>query len=121
MEKIGDLFINFGEQSGIWQFFQGDWRNFIMLIIAVVLLYFAIFKDVEPYLLIPIAFGMLLVNLPLGEVFIKPLSVEYNYQTFAEYLNISEEKALDLFKQILASAGDAEWAKGLTADFRTYY
>ena len=116
MEKIGDLFINFGEQSGIWQFFQGDWRNFIMLIIAVVLLYFAIFKDVEPYLLIPIAFGMLLVNLPLGEVFIKPLSVEYNYQTFAEYLNISEGKALDLFKQILASAGDAEWAKGLTAD-----
>ena len=43
----------------------------VYLIIAVVLLYFAIFKDVEPYLLIPIAFGMLLVNLPLGEVFIK--------------------------------------------------
>ena len=34
-----------------------------MIAIAVLLLYLAIFKDAEPYLLIPIAVGMLLVNL----------------------------------------------------------
>lgn len=116
MEKIGELFVNFGEQSGIWQFFQGDWRNLIMLVIAVVLLYFAIFRDVEPYLLLPISFGMLLVNLPLGEIFVKPLSSEYTYETFATYLGIETDLAKQLFENMLASAGDAEWAKGLTID-----
>lgn len=101
MEKIGELFINFGEQSGIWQFFQGDWRNLIMIIIAVVLLYFAIFRDVEPYLLIPIAFGMLLVNLPLGEIFVKPLSNKYTYETFASYLGIDENLSKELFIKAL--------------------
>ncbi len=38
----------------------------IMICIACILLYLAIHKEYEPYLLIPIGFGMLLVNLPLG-------------------------------------------------------
>lgn len=38
----------------------------IMICIACLFLYLAIFKGYEPYLLIPIAFGMLLVNLPLA-------------------------------------------------------
>jgi oxaloacetate decarboxylase beta subunit len=37
-----------------------------MLVIACFFIYLAIAKGYEPYLLIPIAFGMLLVNLPLG-------------------------------------------------------
>lgn len=40
--------------------------NLIMLTIALVLLYLAIKKGFEPLLLLPIAFGMLLANLPLG-------------------------------------------------------
>ena len=36
----------------------------IMIIIACILLYLAIKKEYEPYLLLPISFGMLLVNLP---------------------------------------------------------
>ncbi|MGI6343775.1 MAG: sodium ion-translocating decarboxylase subunit beta [Bacillota bacterium] len=40
--------------------------NLIMLVVACVLLYLAIVRKYEPLLLIPIAFGMLLVNLPLG-------------------------------------------------------
>ena len=58
--------VEFFKQSGIAQFFtMGEgWKNLIMLLIALVLLYLAIKKDFEPYLLIPIAFGMLLINLP---------------------------------------------------------
>ena len=42
--------------------------NLIMLIVAGVLLYLAVKKDVEPLLLVPIGFGCLLVNIPLGDL-----------------------------------------------------
>ncbi len=42
------------------------WGNAVMLLIAGLLIYLAIAKKMEPLLLIPIGFGMLLVNLPLG-------------------------------------------------------
>lgn len=51
--------------SGILQssgFATNDWRNYVMIGIACVLLYLAIKKQFEPLLLLPIAFGMLLVN-----------------------------------------------------------
>lgn len=41
-------------------------KYLIMIVIALVLLYLAIKKGFEPLLLVPIAFGMLLANLPLG-------------------------------------------------------
>ena len=60
-EDIG----NFFSDSGIAQLFaDGGWKNLIMLAIACVLIFLAIKKDFEPYLLIPIGFGMLLVNFP---------------------------------------------------------
>jgi len=69
-EAIKQFFI----ETGIAKFFTepGVWKNFIMIIIALVLLFLAIKKDFEPYLLLPIAFGMLLVNLPLAakEIFV---------------------------------------------------
>ncbi len=40
-----------------------DWSNYVMILIACVLFYLAIKKQYEPLLLLPIAFGMLLVNL----------------------------------------------------------
>lgn len=40
-----------------------DWQNYVMIGIAIVLMYLAIKKQYEPLLLLPIAFGMLLVNL----------------------------------------------------------
>ena len=60
-EDIG----NFFGDSGIAQLFTNDgWKNIIMLSVACVLIFLAIKKDFEPYLLIPIGFGMLLVNFP---------------------------------------------------------
>ena len=49
-------------------FEAGGWKNLIMIAVACVLLFLAIKKQFEPLLLLPIAFGMLLVNLPLGGV-----------------------------------------------------
>ena len=51
--------------QGIWAssgFLGNDPRNYVMIIIALALLYLAIKKEFEPLLLLPIAFGMLLVN-----------------------------------------------------------
>ncbi len=47
--------------------------NLIMICIACTFLYLAIKKGYEPYLLIPIAFGMLLVNLPLAGLMDGPI------------------------------------------------
>ena len=68
---IGEIIQKFLGDSGIVQFFTNanyGWQNAVMLIIACVLLYLAIFRSFEPYLLIPIAFGMLLVNLPVASI-----------------------------------------------------
>jgi len=48
-----------------------DWRNVVMLGIAGILLYLGIKKDCEPLLLLPIAFGCILVNIPLSDVMMK--------------------------------------------------
>ena len=44
-------------------FFSLTWGNYIMIVVALVFLYLAIAKDYEPLLLVPIAFGILLVNI----------------------------------------------------------
>ena len=61
-----DAIVNFLQQTGIYQFFTIDngWKNLIMIGIACVLCYLAIVKKFEPLLLLPIAVGMLLTNLP---------------------------------------------------------
>ncbi len=47
-------------------FFNLTWGNYLMIVVALVLLYLAIAKDYEPLLLVPISFGMLLVNIYPG-------------------------------------------------------
>jgi oxaloacetate decarboxylase beta subunit len=47
-------------------------QQLLMIVIALVLLYLGIFKKYEPLLLVPISFGMLLVNLPLGNLMAPP-------------------------------------------------
>ncbi len=50
-----------------------DWRTCLMLFIACVLLYMGIGKGFEPLLLVPIAFGMLLANLPITGLMNEPV------------------------------------------------
>ena len=61
MEVIQQLI----ETSGVYNL---TIQNVIMLIIACVFLYLGIKRGYEPYLMVPIAFGMLLVNLPFSRV-----------------------------------------------------
>ncbi len=63
--NIGDTIFKLWNESGFVGLFT-HWQNVVMIIIACVLLYLAIVKQFEPLLLVGIAFGMLLSNLPLN-------------------------------------------------------
>ena len=61
---------NFLTSTGFYQFFQGEnWKSAIMLVIACILLFLGIVKKFEPLLLVPIAIGMLVTNLPGAGMF----------------------------------------------------
>ena len=68
MINIGEVLLNLWESSGFSYIFANllgsGWQNLAMIIISFVLLYFAIVKKFEPLLLLGIAFGCLLTNLP---------------------------------------------------------
>ena len=65
---LGETFVNFFESMGLTQMVE-DPRYLIMIVIACLLFYLAIVKQFEPLLLLPIAFGMLLTNLPGAGLF----------------------------------------------------
>ena len=67
MEMIKDVLVGLWESSGFYALFADGtflWQNLVMILVSFVLLYFAIAKKCEPLLLVPIAFGILLANLP---------------------------------------------------------
>ena len=65
-----EAIVNFLTSTGFYQFFQGDnWKCAVMIVIACVLLFLGIVKKFEPLLLVPIAFGMLVTNLPGAGMF----------------------------------------------------
>ena len=63
---IGEAFINLWHSTGIYSLFDGSasWQNIVMVLISFVLVYLAVVKKFEPLLLLPIAFGMFIVNVP---------------------------------------------------------
>ncbi|MCF0113058.1 MAG: sodium ion-translocating decarboxylase subunit beta, partial [Bacilli bacterium] len=84
-----DLILEFLSKTGIVSFFTGDgWMNLIMVLLGCVLLFLAIKKDYEPYLLIPIAVGMILVNI------FPAIYMTYTYA--GDGLTITSYKALTL-------------------------
>ena len=65
-----EAIIRFLQDTGFYLFTQdGNWRCLVMIGIACVLLYLGIVKKFEPLLLVPIAFGMLITNLPGANMF----------------------------------------------------
>lgn len=77
MQELLNKFIEFAQTSGFAQFFIDDnWKYIIMICVALVFMYLAIVKKYEPLLLLPIAFGMLLANLPLSGVMNPPNNEE---------------------------------------------
>ena len=84
-----DAIFNFIEQTGFYMLINGfladgGWKNLLMILISLLLLWLAIKKQFEPLLLIGIAFGMLLTNLPgadmyHGELWTKFMAHEIGY------------------------------------------
>lgn len=68
MGAILDSFVNLWHDTGIANF---NYQNGIMIIVSFIFLYLAIRRGFEPLLLVPIAFGMLLSNLPVTGIFIE--------------------------------------------------
>ena len=60
MANLGETLSNLLQQTA---FFNLSWGNSVMMLVAFVFLYLAIRKGYEPLLLVPISFGMLLVNM----------------------------------------------------------
>ena len=68
--NLGTALEKFYSEMGFTSFFIGTgWKNLVMLAVGCVLLYLAIKKEYEPLLLLPIAFGMILTNLPGAGLF----------------------------------------------------
>ena len=90
-----DSILGVFESSGFKEIFGGDnfvnggWRYLVMYLIVGVLFYLAIVKKFEPLLLLPIAFGMLLTNLPgaglyHSDLFINDTGAPLNIQEIVE-------------------------------------
>ena len=78
--NIGETLMKLVQDSGFAGFFaDGGWRNLIMIAIACVLLYLGIVKKFKPLLLVGIAFGCLLTNLPGAGL--------YNLNLWDAYIN----------------------------------
>ena len=83
-----DALLNFVQQTGFYQMFAnfGDnWGNLVMILISLLLMYLAIVKQFEPLLLLGIAFGMLLTNLPGAEMYHAELWNNFMDANHADY------------------------------------
>ncbi|MCH5321032.1 MAG: sodium ion-translocating decarboxylase subunit beta [Eubacterium sp.] len=89
LQGIWEVIVSIFSNSGYAYFFTGDggYKNLIMIIVSFVFLWLGIKKGFEPLLMIPIAFGMLLANIPGAN-----LAVQYH--------------DLDGFRDLLAGRGE---------------
>ena len=118
MTAILDSIASFFQQTGFsylfTSFMDGGWKTVVMLLISFVLLFLAIVKKFEPLLLLPIAFGMLLTNLPMAELYHPELfaggHVHWDLFGGATIINstgISQELLSGAFGQcVIAQSGD---------------
>ena len=101
MINIGDILLTLWNQSGfaalIAGFGEGGWQNLVMLTIACVLLYLAIVKKFEPLLLVGIAFGCLLSNLPNAGLYTPELWTKFMAHEIGYGTVMLEGGLLDIF------------------------
>ena len=96
--NFGEALENFYSEMGFTSFFVGTgWKNLVMLGVGCVLLDLAIKKEYEPLLLLPIAFGMILTNLPGAGLFHTEMWNE-------EFLN-PESPYYHSYRHVLAEGG----------------
>lgn len=97
---LNNLLVNMGEMfKELWNSLglnSGSWQNYVMLLISFILMYLAIVKKFEPLLLLPIAFGMFLINLPgaYSVVWGKYIDPETGEELAHTYENVQERGLL---------------------------
>ncbi len=100
MVDIGEILLNLWNSSGFAKMFAdfagGGWQNLMMIIIGCVLLYLGIVKQFEPLLLVGIAFGCVLTNLPGAGM--------YHQELWDNFMNPANE-AYHSFGAILREGG----------------
>ena len=93
--NIGEILLKLWSNSGFAYIFSGfvsdnGWQNLVMLAIACGLLYLAIVKKFEPLLLVGIAFGCLLTNLPNAGLYNQELWTNFMDATSPYYHSYGE-------------------------------
>ena len=101
MINVGDILLTLWNDSGFASLFanfgNGGWQNLVMLAIACVLLYLAIVKKFEPLLLVGIAFGCLLSNLPGAGLYHQELWTKFMAHEIGYGTVLLEGGLLDIF------------------------
>ena len=101
MVNVGDILLNLWNNSGFAAMFvgfaDGGWQNLVMLAISCVLLYLAIVKKFEPLLLVGIAFGCLLSNLPAAGLYHQELWTAFMAHEIGYGTVLLEGGLLDIF------------------------
>ena len=101
MINVGDILLNLWNNSGFAAMFvgfaDGGWQNLVMLAISCVLLYLAIVKKFEPLLLVGIAFGCLLSNLPSAGLYHQELWTAFMAHEIGYGTVLLEGGLLDIF------------------------
>ena len=90
---IGQIFVDLAKGSGFAQF-GAQWQNIIMIILACFFLYLGIKKKFEPLLLVGIAFGMLLTNLPQASEADRLFHADWWTVKEIDYLNVLQHGGL---------------------------
>ena len=98
---LGESLYNLWKSTGLYElvstFTAGGWQNLVMILISCVLFYLAIVKKFEPLLLLPIAFGMFIVNVP-GVYHILFGTKGYKITSIASNANVATGTAEELEK-----------------------
>ena len=101
MINVGEILLNLWNQSGFAAlsagFMDGGWQNLLMIVIACVLLYLGIVKQFEPLLLVGIAFGCLLTNLPAAGLYHQDLWTKFMAHEIGYGTILLEGGLLDIF------------------------
>ena len=92
--SLGESISKFLNDTGFARLVEGNWLCLVMIAVACLLFYLAIVKKFEPLLLLPIAFGMLLTNLP-GAGLYHPELFEGGHIHWPDFANANNVGLLD--------------------------
>lgn len=108
---LGESLYSLWKSTGLYElvstFTAGGWQNLVMILISCVLFYLAIVKKFEPLLLLPIAFGMFIVNVP-GVYHILFGTKGYKITSIASNATVATGTAEELEK-LFGSVNLQEW------------